>query len=109
MNKIKTFNTIYSFLKRKKSNIRIFIRIYIYIYFLIIKYNFSGGETHIDVYGIRYERDPLHNKIGTASDFGKQLIIGRIPPGDQVSEKKNLFSLSIVIKVKVSVENECWM
>ncbi|MCL4125670.1 UNVERIFIED_CONTAM: hypothetical protein GTU68_007665, partial [Idotea baltica] len=44
----------------------------------------AGGETHIDVYGIRYERDPLHDKLGTASDFGKQLIIGRIPPGDQI-------------------------
>ncbi|KAB7501595.1 UNVERIFIED_CONTAM: hypothetical protein RMT77_003626 [Armadillidium vulgare] len=44
----------------------------------------AGGETHIDVYGIRYERDPLHDKVGTSSDYGKRLIIGRIPPGDQI-------------------------
>ncbi|XP_064109046.1 malectin-A-like [Macrobrachium nipponense] len=44
----------------------------------------AGGDAHIDVYGVRYEKDPLTGKIGTASDFGKQLVIGRVPPGDQV-------------------------
>ncbi|KAK3887665.1 hypothetical protein Pcinc_008249 [Petrolisthes cinctipes] len=44
----------------------------------------AGGEAHIDVYGVRYEKDPLTGKVGTASDFGKQLVIGRVPPGDQV-------------------------
>lgn len=46
----------------------------------------TGGEAHIDVYGVRYEKDPLTGKMGTASDFGKQLVIGRVPPGDQVRE-----------------------
>ena len=45
----------------------------------------TGGDAHIDVYGIRYEKDPLSGLVGTASDFGKQMIIGRVPPGDQVS------------------------
>lgn len=45
----------------------------------------SGGDAHIDVYGVRYEKDPLTGKVGTASDFGKQLVIGRVPPGDQVN------------------------
>ena len=44
----------------------------------------AGGEAHIDIYGIKYQRDTLHNKVGTASDFGKQLIIGRVPQADQI-------------------------
>jgi len=45
----------------------------------------AGGESHTDHHGIRYERDPLMNKVGTASDFGRQLVIGRVPAaGDQI-------------------------
>lgn len=44
----------------------------------------AGGESHTDTYGIKYERDPLMNKVGTASDFGKQLLIGRVPANDQI-------------------------
>ncbi|KAF2363967.1 Malectin [Trinorchestia longiramus] len=45
----------------------------------------AGGEAHTDVHGIRYSRDPLTDKdIGTASDFGKNLIIARVPPADQI-------------------------
>ncbi|CAH0554655.1 unnamed protein product [Brassicogethes aeneus] len=43
-----------------------------------------GGEAHTDAYGIRYERDPLHGKIGIASDYGKRLLIGRVPPNDYI-------------------------
>lgn len=43
-----------------------------------------GGETHVDSNGIRYERDPLQNKIGIASDYGKRLLIGRVPPNDHI-------------------------
>uniref|UniRef100_T1IK58 Malectin domain-containing protein n=1 Tax=Strigamia maritima TaxID=126957 RepID=T1IK58_STRMM len=43
-----------------------------------------GGEAHTDSHGIHYQRDPLHGKVGTASDFGKQLIISRVPPADQI-------------------------
>ncbi|KAK9886004.1 hypothetical protein WA026_014790 [Henosepilachna vigintioctopunctata] len=43
-----------------------------------------GGDAHIDVHGIRYERDPLHDKIGIASDYGKRLLIGRVPPEDHI-------------------------
>ncbi|XP_074115988.1 malectin-B isoform X1 [Cotesia typhae] len=43
----------------------------------------AGGETFIDSFGIKYMRDPLMGKVGTASDYGKQLIIGRISPADQ--------------------------
>ncbi|KAG6804073.1 malectin [Apis florea] len=44
----------------------------------------AGGDTHTDSYGIRYTRDPLMNKVGTASDYGKQLIIGRVNTIDQI-------------------------
>lgn len=43
-----------------------------------------GGDSHTDVHGIRYEKDPLHGKIGIASDYGKRLLIGRIPPEDHI-------------------------
>ncbi|KAL0272285.1 UNVERIFIED_CONTAM: hypothetical protein PYX00_005321 [Menopon gallinae] len=44
----------------------------------------AGGDAHVDSYGIRYDRDPLTGKVGTASDFGKQLVIGRVPQNDQI-------------------------
>lgn len=44
----------------------------------------AGGESHTDSYGIRYTKDPLMNKVGTASDYGKQLIIGRVNNVDQI-------------------------
>lgn len=44
----------------------------------------AGGESHTDSYGIRYAKDPLMNKVGTASDYGKQLIIGRVNNVDQI-------------------------
>lgn len=44
----------------------------------------AGGESHTDSYGIRYARDPLMSKVGTASDYGKQLIIGRVNNVDQI-------------------------
>ena len=37
----------------------------------------AGGESHSDTYGIRYQRDPLRS-VGTASDYGKQLLIGNV-------------------------------
>lgn len=44
----------------------------------------AGGEAHTDSYGIRYARDPLMGKVGTASDYGKQLLIGRVNSADQI-------------------------
>ena len=38
-----------------------------------------GGEAHTDSNGFTYKRDPLMGKIGTASDYGKQLDIQRAP------------------------------
>ena len=39
----------------------------------------AGGEAHMDIYGINYSRDPLRS-VGTASDYGKQLLIGKLVP-----------------------------
>lgn len=44
----------------------------------------AGGDAHTDNNGVRFERDPLMGKIGTASDYGKQLLIGRVTGNDQI-------------------------
>ncbi|XP_014261967.1 malectin [Cimex lectularius] len=44
----------------------------------------AGGDTHTDIFGIRFERDPLYGKVGIPSDYGKQLLIARVPPNDQI-------------------------
>lgn len=44
----------------------------------------AGGESHTDSNGIRYERDPLAGKVGIASDYGKFLLIGRVPTNDHI-------------------------
>lgn len=42
-----------------------------------------GGDEHTDANGIKYEKDSL--KIGTPSDFGKNLAsIGRVPQSDEI-------------------------
>ncbi|XP_032899559.1 malectin isoform X1 [Amblyraja radiata] len=44
----------------------------------------AGGETHTDVHGIQFKRDPLEGKIGRASDYGMRLPIFRSMPEDQI-------------------------
>lgn len=45
----------------------------------------AGGEAHRDKNKMSYERDPLMDKIGVASDYGKQLMmIGRVPQSDEI-------------------------
>lgn len=59
----------------------------------------TGGEAHTDVHGVRYARDPhMDRDVGTASDFGKNLIIARVLPADQVSAKMqtNLITVFLV-------------
>lgn len=63
----------------------------------------AGGEAHTDSFGVRYERDPLMGKVGTASDFGKQLVIGRVLQNDQILYQTeryhhNTFGYDIPIK-----------
>lgn len=45
----------------------------------------AGGPAHTDIYGIHYEKDPLQGRVGTASDYGKQLVmIGRVNSKDEI-------------------------
>lgn len=43
----------------------------------------AGGDAFTDGNNIHYDADPLQGKIGTASDFGKQLKIERVPEWDE--------------------------
>lgn len=43
----------------------------------------AGGDAFTDENQIHYIADPLNDKIGTASDFGKQLNIGRVSQSDE--------------------------
>ncbi|KAF5304164.1 hypothetical protein FQR65_LT08057 [Abscondita terminalis] len=43
-----------------------------------------GGDSHVDSFGIHYEKDPLQGRIGIASDYGKRLLIGRVSPNDHI-------------------------
>ncbi|XP_061841830.2 malectin [Nerophis lumbriciformis] len=44
----------------------------------------AGGESHVDVHGIHFKKDPLEGKVGKASDYGMRLPILRSSPEDQV-------------------------
>ncbi|XP_058453737.1 malectin-A [Malaya genurostris] len=45
----------------------------------------AGGDAHVDSNGIKYARDPLMGKVGTESDYGKQLLmINRVKPNDEL-------------------------
>lgn len=56
---------------------------YSYGYDVIYAIN-AGGEEHRDVNGILYARDPLMDKVGIASDYGRQLLsIGRLQSQDE--------------------------
>lgn len=52
-----------------------------------------GGESHTDIHGIRYEADPLQ-EVGFASDYGKNLLIQRVVPQDQILYQTERYHLS---------------
>ena len=41
-----------------------------------------GGDTHTDIHGVRYQKDMLID--GVASDYGKNMLIQRVLPQDQI-------------------------
>lgn len=51
-----------------------------------------GGPAHTDLNGVHYQADKL--ATGTASDFGKQLTIGRVAPLDQILYQTERYHLS---------------
>lgn len=54
----------------------------------------AGGEAHTDVHGVHYQRDPLQGKVGTASDYGKQLLVARVPPADVILYQTERYHLN---------------
>ena len=51
-----------------------------------------GGESHIDSHGIEYQKD-IHLQ-GIASDYGRSMIIQRIPQQDQILYQTERYALS---------------
>ena len=56
-----------------------------------------GGEAHTDMLGVKYERDD--NRHGTPSDYGKQLMIGRVSQQDQILYQVSNDFLTLVLKI----------
>lgn len=44
----------------------------------------AGGDDHTDVHGIYYRKDPLTGRVGTASEYGRTLLIARSHSKDQI-------------------------
>lgn len=60
-----------------------------------------GGEMHTDINGVRYQKDPYPS--GIASDYGKNLMIQRVAPQDQIlyqTEKYDTRTFGVDIPVK---------
>jgi hypothetical protein len=64
-----------------------------------------GGEEHADIYGIRYARDA--SRVGTPSDYGKQLIIGRVPAQDQIIYQTERYHIN-TFGYDIPVEEDGW-
>jgi len=65
-----------------------------------------GGDAHVDEYGIAYMRDPLQ-RIGVASDFGRSLLIQRVPPPDQILYQTERYNTqSFTYEVPISREGD---
>lgn len=63
-----------------------------------------GGDSHVDEYGIAYMRDPLQ-RVGVASDFGRSLLIQRVPPPDQILyQTERYHTQSFTYEVPISRE-----
>ncbi|XP_054749506.2 malectin-A-like [Lytechinus pictus] len=52
----------------------------------------SGGPAHTDMYGTHYQEDPL--TIGIPSDYGKSMLIARVPPSDAILYQTERYHLS---------------
>lgn len=64
-----------------------------------------GGSSHVDSFGIRYQKDP-HN-IGVASDHGKVLSIRRVPSMDQILyQTERYHTESFAYNIPISVDGD---
>nr|CAG4644880.1 EOG090X081J [Leptodora kindtii] len=45
----------------------------------------AGGDSHVDIHGIKFQKDPLEGRVGIASDYGRQyLTIRRVADVDAI-------------------------
>ena len=51
-----------------------------------------GGDAHVDLHGIHYQRDWLN--VGHASSHGRSMVIRRVPPPDQLLYQTERFHTS---------------
>lgn len=51
-----------------------------------------GGDEHTDIHGIRYQADVLD--VGFASDYGKNMLIQRVVPQDQILYQTERYHLA---------------
>ena len=64
-----------------------------------------GGPAHTDLNGVHFQADKL--AVGTASDFGKSLTIGRVAPADQIlyqTERYHFSNFGYTIPIRESGE-----
>lgn len=60
-----------------------------------------GGDEHTDAHGVHYQADPLD--AGFRSDFGKNLIIQRVDPQDQIlyqTERYNVHTFGYDVPIQ---------
>ena len=51
-----------------------------------------GGDAHTDIHGIKYQEDK--HSVGISSDYGKQLMIQRVVPQDQILYQTERYHMS---------------
>ncbi len=64
-----------------------------------------GGDAHVDSQGVRYRADPL--RVGTASDYGRQLLIHRVAQQDQPLYQTERYHTS-TFGYDIPVEEDGW-
>ena len=52
-------------------------------------------QAHTDILGVKYERDD--NRHGTPSDYGKQLMIGRVAQQDQILYQVMMMTIMMIM------------
>lgn len=60
-----------------------------------------GGPAHTDLNGVHFQADKL--TVGTPSDFGKSLSIGRVAPADQIlyqTERYHFSNFGYTVPIK---------
>ncbi|XP_074643497.1 malectin-A-like [Tubulanus polymorphus] len=70
----------------------------------------TGGDAHTDIHGIRYQKDML--TAGIPSDYGRNLVIQRVVPQDQVlyqTERYHTQTFGYDIPIKQDGDYVLWL